>query len=115
MKVPQVVNLLNQLSGPDIIEQFHGEQLIPDPSDEFIVPLCTEDRENDVALDIISRNPLYADLNDTDELIMNVRQIANYAFLKDDFAEALSLYNIAIDITKNLTILFNSRALCYIR
>lgn len=68
-----------------------------------------------MALDIISRNVLYADLNDTDELIMNVRQIANYAFLKEEYEEALNLYNIAIDITKNLAILFNSRALCYIK
>lgn len=68
-----------------------------------------------MALDIISRNPLYTDLHDTDELIMNVRQIANYSFLKDEFEEALNLYNIAIELTKNLPILFNSRALCYIR
>lgn len=68
-----------------------------------------------MALDIISRNPLYADLSDTDELIMNVRQMANYAFLKEEFEEALNHYNIAIELTRNLPILFNSRAFCYIR
>lgn len=74
-----------------------------------------DDHENDVAMDIVSRNPLYTDLSDVHELIMNVRQIANYAFLKEEYEEALSLYNIAIEISKDLPILFNSRALCYIR
>lgn len=87
----------------------------PSPDDAFIVALTKDDNENDVALDIISRNPLYTDLSDRDELIMNVRQIANYAFLHGEYEEALNLYNIAIDITKSLPILFNSRALCYIR
>lgn len=87
----------------------------PSPDDAFIVALCEDDQQNDVALDIISRNPLYTDLSDSDELIMNVRQIANYAFLHEEFEEALNLYNIAIEITKGLPILFNSRALCYIR
>lgn len=89
----------------------------PNPTEAFIVEYESEDddQENCVALDIISRNVLYSELNDTDELIMNVRQIANYAFLKEEYEEALNLYNIAIDITKNLAILFNSRALCYIK
>lgn len=89
------------------------------PSDDenasFIVEYAEDDHENDVAMDIVSRNPLYTDLNDVHELIMNVRQIANYAFLKEEYEEALSLYNIAIEISKDLPILFNSRALCYIR
>lgn len=88
----------------------------PEENDPFIVALSSDDdHDNDVALDIISRNPLYTDLSGDDELIMNVRQIANYAFLKEEYDEALNLYNIAIEITKNLPILYNSRALCYIR
>lgn len=83
--------------------------------DAFIVALSEDDHNNDVALDIISRNPLYADLRDSHELIMNLRQIANYAFLNEEFEEALQLYDMAIEMTKNLPILFNSRALCYIR
>lgn len=89
----------------------------PADCDAFIVDLVPEEHENEVALDIISRNALYANLPaGTDgELIMNLRQIANYAFLKGEFEEALGLYKTAIEITKNVPILFNSRALCFIR
>lgn len=56
-----------------------------------------------------------ADRKERESTAQNLRKLGNKAFREGEYEKAVSIYNKAIDLIRDSPILYNNRALCYIR
>ncbi|XP_055708360.1 tetratricopeptide repeat protein 12 [Phlebotomus papatasi] len=57
----------------------------------------------------------YAERKERESLAQNLRKLGNAAFRKEEYEKAISMYSKAIDQVRDSPILYNNRALCYMR
>ncbi|GAB0100220.1 tetratricopeptide repeat protein 12 [Sergentomyia squamirostris] len=57
----------------------------------------------------------YAERKERESIAQNLRKLGNAAFRKAEYEQAISMYSKAIDQVRDSPILYNNRALCYMR
>ncbi|XP_055690768.1 tetratricopeptide repeat protein 12-like [Lutzomyia longipalpis] len=57
----------------------------------------------------------YAERKERESIAQNLRKLGNVAFRKEEYDKAISMYSKAIDQVRDSPILYNNRALCYMR